>query len=225
MNRQKVLFALALVMLFAGMCPAGIIDSVNRSRGQPNTGTATKDPIGTFDQNTDPLLGILGDGQGVFSDRMYTWVDTAIGGVWGTTEDLDGADLVRTFNDDKSTSEIMVTYAVTISDAAYLAITIDDRVGVDATEFLSQQEAVDWTTSRIGPAGTFVDTGLDVFIQENATTKRQMSVYATEVKMAAGTYVFGSQPTGKNFYSIIAVPEPATLVLLGLGGLLLRKRR
>jgi hypothetical protein len=223
MNRQKVLFALALVMLFAGMCPAGIIVSVDRSRGQPLTGTTTKSPIGTFDSETDPLIGVVGDGMGVFSDRTYPWANTPVGGVWGTTEDLSGADLVMTFNDDKSTSEIMVTYTVTISEAAYLAISVDDRIGVDATEFLTQQEAVDWTTSMIGAA--FVDTGLDLFIQENASTQRQMSVYATTVKMDAGTYVFGSQPAGKNFYSIIAVPEPATLMLLGLGGLLLRKRR
>lgn len=217
MNKQKVLFALALVMLFAGMCPAGVIVSVDRSRGQPQTGTANKAPIGIFDQNTDPLLGVLGDGEGVFSDRTYPWVDTPAS--------LVGDDIVKTFNDDKATSEIMVTYAVTISQAVYLAVTVDDRIGVEVTEFLSQQEAVDWATSRIGPAGTFVDTGLTLYIQENATTKRPMSVYATAVKMDAGTYVFGSQPAGRNFYSIIAVPEPATLMLLGLGGLLLRKRR
>jgi hypothetical protein len=215
MNRQYVLFALALVMLFAGMCPAGIIVSVDRSRGQPATGTANKAPIGVFDQNTDPLLGILADGQGVFSDRTYPWVNTPAS--------LANSELVLTFNDDKSTSEIMVTYAVTISQAAVLAITTDDRIPAEVPEFASQQEAVDWATSRIGPPGTFVDTGLTVNLAGDSD--RPMSVYATTVAMPAGTYVFGSQPAGKNFYSIIAVPEPATLVLLGLGGLLLRKRR
>jgi len=215
MNRQYVLFALALVMLFAGMCPAGIIVSVDRSRGQPATGTANKAPIGVFDQNTDPLLGIIADGQGVYSDRGFTWLNVPAS--------LANSELVRTFNDDKATSEIMVTYAVTISQAAILAITTDDRIPAEVPEFASQQEAVDWATSRIGPPGTFVDTGLTVNLAGDSD--RPMSVYATTVAMPAGTYVFGSQPSGKDFYSIIAIPEPATLVLLGLGGLLLRKRR
>ena len=47
----------------------------------------------------------------------------------------------------------------------------------------------------------------------------------TTEPMAAGTYDFGLFPTEKNFYVIGAVPEPATLALLGLGGLVLRRRR
>lgn len=216
MNRQNVLFALALVMLFAAMCPAAIIVGVDRSRGQPATGTTNKAPIGVFDQNTDPLLGILADGQGVYSDRSaFAWVNTPAS--------LVNSELVLTFNDDKANGEIFVTYAVTISEAVILAITTDDRIPGEVPEYASQQEAVDWATSRIGPPGTFVDTGLNVYI--GGDSDRPMSVYATTVALPAGTYVFGSQPSGKDFYSIIAIPEPATLMLLGLGGLLLRKRR
>jgi len=136
--------------------------------------------------------GGLKDGNYVFSDRTYPWINTPVV--------MKGMDYVSTFNDDKASSEIMVQYAVTISEAQKLWMTCDDRIPAEWLEVADQAEAVWLTTHTWAAPGTFEDTGLDLFIQESATTNRPMSVWMTKEAMPAGTYVFGLMPSGKNFY-------------------------
>jgi hypothetical protein len=190
------------------MCSATIITSVDRVRGT----SGDRPIIGAFDGDTDPLLGTLAVGEYVFSDREYLWDDVAAG--------LAGAEQVLTFNTDKDSNAWLVMYIVEVSQSATLALTVDDRIPDEWGLVGSQQEAVDLAARSFLP-GTFTDSGMDVVIGEGGG--RVMSVFTADVD--AGTYVFGAQPSSKNFYSIIAIPEPATLMLLGLGGLLLRKRR
>jgi hypothetical protein len=214
MKSLKLIFVLALVIVFIGATQAAIITSVDRTEGQ----SADKDPIGVYDGDTDPLpteAGGLKDGNIVYSDRTYPWINTPAA--------LVGSEYVRTFNNDKATNEIFINYAVTISEAAILAITVDDRIPDDWAEVDDQQTAVDLVVHTWAAPGTFVDSGLDLVIDESGG--RVMSVYWTTVEMPAGTYNFGLQPAGKNFYSIIAIPEPATMMILGLGGLALLRRR
>ena len=210
MKSLKLIVLLALVVAVTGLAQASIITNVVRSSGQ----VGDRDPIGEYFGDTAPLAteaGGLKDGNLVYSDRTYGWESTPA--------QLAGAEYVRTFNSDKDGGFVFVTYDVTISVDAILAIAVDDRIPAEWEGCPSQQAAVDLATQAIPYA--FIDSGLNVTIAEG--TPKPMSVYMAEVP--AGTYTFGMMPSGKNFYSIGAIPEPATLALLGLGGLLLRRKR
>lgn len=215
---KKVLLLLVVLLCIGQVASADVITNVDRTRGT----AGDRSPIGVFDGDTDPLPmepGHLKVGNMVFSDRDYVWDDVASFG---------GFEYVRTFNTDKDNKNIMVNYAVTIGEPAILAVAVDDRWADYKTSgstqvFLSQQEMVDLIVHKWAAPGLFVDTGEDLIVGEGGG--RPMSVYATQAPLAAGTYDFGLNPTSQNFYIIGASPEPATLALLGLGGLVLRRRR
>jgi hypothetical protein len=114
---------------------------------------------------------------------------------------------------------------VTIGQRCWVWLTIDDRTWA---AFPTAQGAADEITKAIGPAGTFKDTGVNLGVYESTSvTNRPMSVF--QAKLNAGTYVFGRNDSGNNFYtigaSLNAIPEPMTLSLLALGGLLVSRKR
>jgi len=177
--------------------PPPLIASVVRSGGV----SGDRDPIGPYDGSTAPLAtepGGLMDGNMVFSDRTYPWS--------GVPAEYVGSEYIRTFNSDKNGGTVDVTYEVTLSRPATVWITVDDRIPAEwdgGGTITSPQDAADRVTAAFAAPGTFVDTGIDLYVHENDTTDRSMSVYAAELD--AGTYVFGSMDSGKNFYNIGAI--------------------
>jgi len=179
--------------------PAEPLLSVVRSGGV----SGDRDPVGAYDGSTAPLAtepGGLKDGNTVFSDRTYPWA--------GIPAEYEGSEYIRTYNSDKNGGTVDVKYEVTISRDAILWVTIDDRIpdewNADGA-IASQQDAADYVTAQIGPAGTFTDSGIDIFVREkdDGSRDRPMSVFVAE--LPAGTYTFTSMDSGKNFYSIGAI--------------------
>jgi len=207
---KRLVLLVAVLFALSNIASAAIITSVNRSGGA----SGNRDPVGVYDGEMDPLPsdpGGLANGVLVFSDRTYPYSLTPI--------ELVGAEYIRTFNSDKNNAST-VTYTVTTSSASFFAVGIDDR-------WDTQQTRIDGITSLVGPAGTFFDTGLTVYIHENDTTDRPLSIFMAE--LPAGTYTFNGTtiPSSNNFMVMGAIiPEPATIALLGFGTLaLIRKKR
>jgi len=190
---------IAEVELLGSIAAPPLISSVVRSGGVDGD----RDPIGAYDGSTAPLAteaGGLKDGNMVFSDRTYPWA--------GIPAEYEGSEYIRTFNSDKNGGTVDVTYEVTISRDAIVWLTIDDRIPAEwdaGGAITSPQDAADYVTAAIGPAGTFTDSGVDIYVREasDGTNDRPMSVYAAV--LPAGTYVFGSMDSGKNYYTIGAI--------------------
>jgi len=162
-----------------------LITRVDRTDGV----TDNRPPIGAYNSETDPLQseGGLANGLYCFSDRTYPWSNMV--------PQMAGKEYVRTFNSDKGDTDRDVIYRVTISGPGTFWITMDDR-------FANQQSFVDQTVADFAPPGTFTDTGYDLFIQENATTDRRVSVFKSSVTSPAGIYNFRYSANNNNNYTI-----------------------
>jgi hypothetical protein len=210
---MRKLILLVLMLAVGSAASAAIITSVDRSGGY----SGYRDPIGAYNGEDDPLpmeAGGLEDGNYIFSDRTYYWVNTP--------EDLIGSEYIRTFNSDKLVPDT-ITYTVTTSKAATLFVTVDDRFLTDMGLVL--QGIADGIVADFAAPGTFADTGMNLTIRErdDGSQDRPVSVFAAEFD--AGTYVFRGSPPRKNFGVYGAIPEPTTVVLLGMGSIALVRRR
>ncbi|MBN1910852.1 MAG: PEP-CTERM sorting domain-containing protein [Pirellulales bacterium] len=211
--------------------PGKLILSADRSGGTTydNDDSPGGRPfIGIHDGETDPLEASfygLRLGATTFSDRTFC--------VDGLSDELVGADYVRTFLGDKGDSEADFSYDITLSqdvERVFLMVLVDDRLVSDDGYVL--QEIVDGVVADFAAAGEFVDTGWDIDANDSGTA-HPLSAFGAWVptKDVLGdpiTYAMGATPSGATSTYMIAamVPEPSTYVLLiGAAMLLLPWRR
>jgi hypothetical protein len=202
---KKLIFVIAVMFALSSVASAAIITDVVRRN-------STNDPpVIATDLQEDSLC---------FVDRTHEYNALPIVGI----------DYVKVANNDKTAGAYELD--VTLGSSATLYLVIDNRVGGTAdiggnddwagvTPDLSSK--MTWVTSM-----GFVDTGYDVGIDEggNGSIDKWSSVFGKDV--SAGTITLLEQNDGgsRNMYGVAAIPEPATIALLGFGALaLIRKKR
>jgi len=190
MRSRVFLVTMLALCAIGGICQArlvNLITNVDRTGGA----SGNRAPIGSYSGETDPLPsdGGLSDGLYCFSDRTYYWTNTP--------DEMVGLEYVRTFNSDKGSSSTV--YNVTISGPGTFWMTMDDRFG-------DQQGLVDQVVSGFASAGTFTDTGYDIFV--GGDSDRRLSVFMSSVTSVAGTYRFGFSEGSNNYY-VMGVAAPA----------------
>lgn len=131
-----------------------------------------------------------------------------------------GVDYVMVRNDDRTVANYELD--VTTIEDGWMYLFIDNRVGDNVAT-----NPPDLTLKMLWvPSMGFVDTGDDIGIDESGdgSVNNRNSVY--KLWVPAGTITLYEQNSGSiNMYGV-AVPEPMTIALLGLGGLgLIRRKR
>ena len=199
LSRVLALTACALALVLpAGVADAALISEVEYVAGN----------------NTPPELSVGGFGEWVlaFTDRDHRWMGAS--GEPSVAElGLAGADYILTANDDRAISQDSVAYRVTFAEDVEVYLFLDLRV--------NNGNPLPWM-SDLG----FTRSPHEIGVDEGGTgsVNRNSSILVAE--LAAGTYeFFGQDQGGTNNYGIVAVPEPATLALVGLGALALIRRR
>jgi len=198
---RKLCLIILLLCFVAGTTQAALITAIARSNS---------------DKTAPAIAAPLLDGSLAYVDRTHIYQQLPAY--------LLGADYVKVANDDRDIN-IGTGYMldVTLARDCTLYLLIDTRVG----------DTVKADPATIGPNAMFwvqvfgwTYTGDTAAIDEsaNGSIDSWFSVYKKDV-LAGTTRLYEQREGGINMYGVAAVPEPATIALLGLGALTLLRRR
>jgi hypothetical protein len=198
MKKARLSYVVMTVLVLAGISQAALITNVSR-RNSTNPAPA--------------LGGILVDDSLCMVDRAHVYNQIPMF--------LDTAEYVKVSNVDRN----VATYEldITLSADAYVYLFIDKRIGDGVnTDPPLLTSKMTWV-AEMG----FVDTGFAVAIDEgnNGTLDNFGEIYKGFFKAGTVTLKQQDDGTGRNMYGVAAIPEPMTLSLLALGGLIASRKR
>ena len=198
---RKLLMIALLLCFVAGTTQAALITAIQRYNS---------------DKTEPAIAGPLANGSLAYVDRTHIYQELPAY--------LLGAEYVKTANDDRDINNgTGFMLDVTVSQDCTLYLLIDTRVG----------DTVKTDPATIGPNAMFwvqvfgwTYTGDTASIDEsaNGSIDSWFSVYKKDV-LAGTTRLYEQREGGVNMYGVVAVPEPATIALLGLGALTLLRRK
>lgn len=198
-----------LLLLSSRLCPASIISGIQRY----NSDHASP-------QVTGPLI-----------EGSPSYVDRSKHRFYEIPSALVGVEYVQVANDDKSTASYRLD--VTLAHPATLYLFLDHRLGhghTGGSDTRYMEPAL--TAAGMGWVEDmgFVDTGWDIAIDDYAGlgVDNFFSVFSKDLDAGTVTLLQQNDPTEvnqRNMYALAVVPEPVSLTLLGLGGIVIIRTR
>jgi hypothetical protein len=207
---KRITLLVLICLCVAQVASAGLITSITRRNPDGNSG------------DTPPVIaGPLAEDAVTFVDRTHQYNEIPAF--------LVGADYVVVANDDKDNANYELD--VEVAGPATLYLLIDNRAGHGsdggAADLVPDLTAAGMTwVAAMG----FVDTGDNIGVDEggDGSVDNWASIFALTNVNGVVTLLQQNDATnagGRNMYGVAVTPEPATIALLGLGGLVLRRRK
>ncbi len=242
---KKLSVLLALVLLVSVASQAAIVTDVTHTATKKNDGVTPQGPYGT------PEWGMLMTGtldktikgrntviMGAVQDNDSVPTKLTLGSYVGKTQNafpsyLIGGEQVRVENNNRGLADYQMN--ITVNQAATVYLLMDNRVNGTknpGSEY-DDPEIAGWcswlgTWDRVNTGISKLGYGDWVAMDDGSPYdgKEANQFYAIYKKVIpqAMTFSLGNQGTG-NMYSVVVVPEPATLGILGLGSLALLRRK
>jgi hypothetical protein len=224
---MRTFLAFAIIAVLAGSALAEVMPLAGPSVALNGAGTAVARGDIVYD-NTATVLGAYSS-----TNLQFVWGDDPVLTAGGILDDF----TLSIFNSSSSAGPLLTaTIAVEFYDNADPANPVDlggFSGDVEWTGGLAQgyYSAVSWSDLSMLETPIELPTNVLVLQQVTAltgTASKLGVVYAyppTVGTSAAGFYTNGTwTTTNGGFYQIGVIPEPASIILLALGGLLLRRR-